>query len=75
VQQARVVGTFFCMDAGAQRSIHLFDGSRLLGAGATTGDEPDDEYDIDGTRYVVESYLAITESDGTRGFDVQVRPA
>jgi phosphoserine aminotransferase len=41
----------------------------------TTEATPEETYEMDGKRYEVVSYIAITENDTIPGFDVQVTPA
>lgn len=54
------------------RGVHLFEDSVLVANLTTTASSPDATYQVDGVRYEMKSYLTITESDGRRGFDVQV---
>jgi hypothetical protein len=52
--------------------VHLFEDSVLVANLTTTAASPEENYEVDGVHYEVKSYLAIMESDGRRGFDVQV---
>ncbi len=61
------------MSADDVKGVHLFVGSTLLANLETTKDVPDPRYRIAETSYEVISYLTITEADGRRGFDVQLR--
>jgi hypothetical protein len=57
------------------RGIHLFLDSVLIANLKTANQTPEESYTVDGVRYEVVSYLAITEHGTTPGFDVQVRRA
>lgn len=54
------------------RGVHLFEDSVLVANLTTTATSPEETYDVDGVHYEVKSYLSIMESDGRRGFDVQI---
>jgi len=57
------------------RGVHLFLDSVLIANLKTVDETPEETYTVDGIRYDVVSYLAITENDTSPGFDVQVRRA
>jgi hypothetical protein len=56
------------------RSVHLFHDNSLVGSLDMTDPAVAKEYELNGVRYRVISSIPIIESDGTRGFDVQVIP-
>jgi hypothetical protein len=55
------------------RGVHLFLDSVLIANLKTVHETPEEAYIVDGARYEVVSYLAITEDDTSPGFDVQVQ--
>ncbi len=57
------------------RGVHLFLDSVLIANLKTVDQTPEETYIVDGIRYDVVSYLAITENDTSPGFDVQLRRA